>query len=313
MMQGVNKRQAVYACDIGGSKLLCGLVSESGEILDTERCSLTAEITTEKLEEYLIGFHQRLAARNPEWEILRCGINIPGLADPANGMWVYACFSGIRDYPIARRMEEALGLPVSIENDINACAWAEKLYGACKDCSDYLWVTVSNGVGGGLVLNGKIYAGAFGGAGEFGHIVVEPEGLPCPCGHKGCMEASAAGPAISRRYQALTGKICSAAEIAVLARNGEEQAVSVYRKTGEYIGRGLAKAASLLNLEQYILGGGVMQSFDLMEAEIRRVFEAEAFAAPNKNAMIRTTALRYEAGLLGAAAIAWCPPNNGKR
>jgi len=210
-MKRTEKRQAVYACDIGGSKLLCGLVSEKGEIFDTEMCPLTAEITTEKLEEHLIDFYRRLTSRNPDCRILRCGINIPGLADPANGMWVYACFSGIRDYPIARRMEESLHLPVSIENDINACAWAEKIYGACKTCRDYLWVTVSNGVGGGLVLNGNIYGGAFGGAGEFGHVVVEPEGLPCPCGHKGCMEASAAGPAISRRYKALTGKSCSAA------------------------------------------------------------------------------------------------------
>jgi len=182
---------------------------------------------------------------------------------------------------------------------------AEKRYGGCRDCNDYLWVTVSNGVGCGLVLNGNIYRGTFGGAGEFGHIVVEKNGPLCPCGHKGCIEAVAAGPAIARRYKSITGKSCSAAEIADLARNGDLDALAVMCQTGEYIGRGLGKAASLLNLERYVLGGGVMQSFDLMESDIRRGFEEEAFEAPNQEAKIVMTSLQYEAGLLGAATVAW--------
>lgn len=304
------KRQSVYACDIGGSKLLCGLVTKDGEIIDAERRSLTENVTTAQLEKYLYDLFLILSERNRDCEILGCGMSIPGLADSKTGIWVYACFSGIRDYPIAKRMAEQLRLPVFIANDVNACAWAEKKYGACKDCDNYLWVTVSNGVGGGLILNGRIYEGAFGGAGEFGHLVVEANGPLCPCGHKGCMEAVAAGPGISRRYAALTGEKISAAEIAELARTGDGTSLSVMKKTGEYIGKGLAKAANLLNLEQYILGGGVMQSFDLMESEICQAFYAEAFADPNRKAKIRTTALCYEAGLLGAAAICWYPPNS---
>ena len=299
------KKQVVFACDIGGSKLLCGFVDEDGDMIDTEKALLPPNITTEIIEAHLRNMYTVLSRRNPKYRSIACGMTIPGLADAENGVWQYACFSGISDYPIASRMRDILHLPVFIENDVNACALAEKSYGGCCDCKDYLWVTVSNGVGGGLILNGNIYRGTFGGAGEIGHIVVEKNGHPCPCGHKGCLEAVAAGPAIAGRYKVMTGKSLSAAEIADLARNGDQNALYVMRKTGEYIGRGLGKAASLLNLERYVLGGGVMQSFDLMESDIWRGFEEEAFGEPNSEAKIVTTSLQYEAGLLGAATVAW--------
>ena len=298
-------KQVVFACDIGGSKLLFGFVDEAGNIIDTRKTALPSDITVDKIEEFICNFYNLLLKSNPDCKPIRCGMTIPGLADSKLGIWVYACFSGISDYPISERMEKKLGLPVYIENDVNACALAEKKYGATKDCNDYLWVTVSNGIGGGLILGGRIYQGAFGGAGEFGHIVVEEDGPVCPCGHRGCAEAVAAGPAIAKRYEKTTGVYKSAAEISDLARGGDATALAVIHKTGEYIGKALGKAASLLNLEKYVLGGGVMQSFDLMESSIKEAFEKEAFARPNKAARIVPTALKYEAGLLGAAALAW--------
>ncbi len=298
-------KKAVFACDIGGSKLLCGLVDHNGNIIATKKTALAPDISTEALEDLIEQFYRELSAEQPEFECTACGMNIPGLADPATGIWVYACFSGIADYPIAERMSKRLGLEVSIANDVNACAWAEKIFGCCRDCNDFLWVTVSNGVGGGLVLNGKVYEGAFGGAGEFGHLVVDPEGLICPCGHVGCMEAMAAGPAIAKRYEMITGNYLTADKISALARKGDAIALEVLEKTGEYIGRGLAMAANLLNLHRFVLGGGVMQSFDLMEDAINRTFRAEAFERPNKDAVILPTALKYEAGLLGAASLAF--------
>ena len=298
-------KDVIFACDIGGSKLMCGFVNKDGAVIDKEKTAFPLNTTTDLIEEYILSFYKTLCKRNPDCKATVCGMTIPGLADAEKGIWVYACFSGIADYPIAERMEKKLNMPVFIENDVNACAYAERIYGACKDCDDYLWVTVSNGVGGGLVLKGEVYPGAFGGAGEFGHIVVEDDkDMICPCGHRGCMEAVAAGPAISRRYEMLTGKKISAAEIFSLARKGEPEAKETVRKTAEYIGRGLGKAASLLNLKRYVLGGGVMQSFDMMAEDIRTAFDKEAFSRPNKDAEIIPTALKYEAGLLGAVAIA---------
>ena len=298
------QKSVIFACDIGGSKLLCGFVDDAGGIIDRETVALSPDITTTILESHLEDLYQMLCRRNPNCTPIACGVTIPGLADEKNGVWVYACFSGISDYPIARRLQEMLHLPVYIENDVNACALAERIYGGCRDCKDYLWVTVSNGVGGGLILNGEIYRGSFGGAGEFGHVVVEDNGPVCPCGHKGCMEAVAAGPAISKRYEALTGKKIPAKEIFQLACGGDAHAKDVVKKTGEYLGKGLGKAASLLNLERYVLGGGVMQSFDILQADIMEAFQKEAFAHPNRRAQIIPTALGYHAGLLGAAAVA---------
>ena len=298
-------KKAVFACDIGGSKLLCGLVDHEGNIIATKKTALAPDITTDALEEQIEGFYRELSEENPDISCTACGMTIPGLADPATGIWVYACFSGIADYPVAEKIKARIGLDVYIANDVNACAWAEKIFGCCGDCDDFLWVTVSNGVGGGLVLNGKVYEGAFGGSGEFGHLVVDPEGLVCPCGHIGCMEAMAAGPAIARRYEAVTGSYLTADKISALARQGDKTALEIIEKTGEYIGRGLAMAANLLNLKKFVLGGGVMQSFDLMEDAINRTFRKEAFECPNRDAVILPTALKYEAGLLGAASLAF--------
>ena len=295
-------KEVVFAVDIGGSKLMCGLVDRDGNVLKTEKCALLKDITIQKLEELIVGMFESLTS-DGNYSVVSVGVNIPGLADPQNGVWVYACFSGISNYKISESLGSKLHLPIYIENDVNACALAEKVWGSCQDCNHYLWVTVSNGVGGGLVLNGEVYSGAFQGAGEFGHVVVEENGPQCPCGHFGCMEAVAAGPAISKRYFALTRVELPAVEIAKLARDGDEIALEVLKKTGEYIGKGLGKVASILNLEKYVLGGGVMQSFDLMQESIVNAFKREAFSSPNQCAMICQTSLKYEAALLGAAAI----------
>ena len=301
----------VLACDIGGSKMLCGIVDSKGKILDSEKCGITKDITISQLENTLVSMCDNLINRNSSIKPISCGINIPGLANSESGVWVYSCFSGIQNYPIAQSVSKCLNMPVKIENDVNSCARAEKIFGCCKDCGDYLWVTVSNGVGGGLVLGDKLYNGAFGGGGEIGHMIVNENGLPCPCGHLGCLEAMAAGPAISKRYSLLTGKTLSAYDIALNARSGEEAALEIYRETGRYIGSALGKAASLLNLKKFVLGGGVMQSFDLMEKDIKEQFYKEAFLPVNENAEIVQSTLKYEAGLLGAAATALYPENGG--
>lgn len=302
-------KKAVFAADIGGSKLLCGLVTSEGEILDTEKRLLESNITPEKLEEYIKDCHDELKKRNPRVAVTAAGMTVPGVADPKSGMWIYACFSGIKNYPISERMSALLGVKVTVENDANANAWGEKIFGCCRDCDDFLWITVSNGVGGGLVLGGELYRGFRMGGGEIGHLVVENEDpLICPCGHLGCMEAMAAGPGISARYEKETGIKADARKIAERASSGEAAALKVMKMTAVYIGRGLGRTASLLNLERYILGGGVMQSYELMKDDILEAFGKEAFAQPNAGVQIVKTALGYEAGLMSAAALAIRPP-----
>ena len=305
-MRSAMENRSIFAVDIGGSKLLAGIVESNGEAHDLVRKELSPDITTGALEQLILEIWDSVRAGTSPAPSA-CGITIPGVADVIGGKWDFACFSGISNYPIVERLESMLGIPVYIENDANACAWGEKVFGLCRDCDDFMWITVSNGVGGGLVLNGKLYRGFCEGAGEFGHLIIEPGGRRCPCGHAGCMEAMAAGPGIAARYEKLTGNPAAAKEIAQRAREGEEAALQVMRDTGTYIGRGLGKAACLINVRRYVLGGGVMQSFDLMEDAIRKAFFQEAFARPNREAEILRTGLGYEAALLVAAAIALRP------
>jgi glucokinase len=302
----------VLAIDIGGSQFRTALAAVSGSKVEFTQIAqrlLPADCTKEKLFAML---DESIVESAPTGDYERIGITIPGLADPAAGMWVYACFSGIRDVPIAKIMSENYGnKPVFIDNDVNACAWAERQFGICQDTKDFLWMTVSNGIGGGLVLNGEIYRGHFGNAGEIGHFnVVEENGFRCGCGNYGCLEAEAAGPGIARRYAALLKKelpVLSAKEIAERAKSGDEIAQSVFDITGRLIGKAASYAVNLLNLEKVVIGGGVSHSFDLLFPSMESSFREKIFRDANQHAVLVKTGLGYDAGLTGAAALATQP------
>lgn len=301
----------LLALDVGGSKLAAGAVTPTGQVLYRTSAQLSRDMGRDALHAALRRAVRDVLDHAPAPRA--GGINIPGLADFSRGLWVYACFSGIRDYPVARLLSDEYDLPFYVENDVNACACAERAFGCCAEVDDFLWVTVSNGIGGGLMLGGQLYAGAQGNAGEIGHLCMEPEGPLCSCGNPGCLEALAAGPGIARRYARRTGEATDAREIAGRARAGEAAAIAVMDETGTYIGRALAQAANLLNLPRYVLGGGVMQSFELLEPSILRAFERHVFRAANAHARIVQTALGYDAALLGAAATALRGMQNGAR
>ena len=299
----------ILAVDIGGSKLLTamadvsaeGEVSFSGEV----RRDLAAGLGKDEIFAAVTDAVDRtllLTGAGNGFDAL--GVTIPGLADPKTARWLYAPFSGIRDFPIGELLARKYNCPVCGENDVNACAWAERLFGACRGVDDFLWVTVSNGIGGGLVLGGKIFAGHFGCAAEFGHLKVVDGGALCGCGGHGCLEAEAAGPAIARRYAQKTGKEgLSARDIAEAARRGDPDAREVFRKTGELLGKGAAAAANLLNPEAIVFGGGVAEAFDLFREGLKEKFNADIMTFANKNIRILKTELGYEAGLFAAASL----------
>jgi glucokinase len=299
----------ILAIDIGGSQFRTALATVSDasvEFAPVSQRFLSSDCTKEKLFAML---EESIAESAPCGSYERIGITIPGLADPENGMWVYACFSGIREVPIAKILSEKYdSKPVFIDNDVNACALAERYFGICKETKDFLWITVSNGIGGGLVLGGEIYRGHFGNAGEIGHFnIVEENGFRCGCGNYGCLEAEAAGPGIARRYAALLNKgvpELTAREIAELAKSGDEVAKSVFDITGRLIGKAASYAVNLLNLEKVVIGGGVSNSFDLLFPSMETSFRAKVFRDANPNAVFAKTGLGYDAGLAGAVALA---------
>lgn len=322
------------AIDIGGSKLLTAVITveeannrRRGVFSGAAKRTLDRHSGKEGVLEAIRGavaetFH--LTGMTMD-DIAGIGATIPGLADPVTGTWVYAPFSGIADFPIASQLEKEFGKKVRVENDVNACAWAEKIFGACQNVNDFLWITISNGIGGGLVLGGKIYPGTYGGAAEIGHFNIVENGALCGCGNRGCLEAEAAGPAIARRFEEMLAQNgaetrqrvellkwkkqiapdlpLAAAEIAELARVGDPVAKKVYDMTGYYVGRAAAFAANIINPACIVIGGGVAGAFDLFETEMKKTFYAQVFHDANKEIRILKTGLGYEAGLYAAASL----------
>lgn len=298
--------------DIGGSKYNVGLVREDGEVLDRELGRWSGTGAQGVLHD-LYEAADRLLGRAPQPQFQRMGITIPGLADPEQGLWLDAPFSGIRNFPIARELERRYGVPARADNDGQACCLAEHLFGSCQGGEDFFYMTVSNGVGGAAFLNGKLYTG-LGGAGEIGHCVVEERnGRLCPCGGRGCLEAHAAGPGLSQTYRELGGQLLEdgaapdAKEIARRARLGEPIAQETFRLEGEYLGRAIAWVFNLLNLPVVVLGGGISLAFDLFSPALYEALGQRVFSRANPSPQVRPTPLGYNGGLYGAAALAFCP------
>ena len=290
----------ILGIDIGGSKIVAGIVDKNGNVLCYEKEQLPSDANNINADFLLSDIKNKCDKLAEKYEFDKIGMTIPGLTDAKNGIWIYAPFSGINNFPIADKIKSFYGKRVYIENDVNACAVGEKYFGCCKNIDDFLWITVSNGIGGSVFANGRLYTGSNGNAGEIGHIkVCDDEEFLCCCGSYGCLEAVAAGPGIKKRYD----NILTAEKIADEARNGNNPAVKVMYDTGYYIGKALSSAVNILNPAMAVFGGGVSQSFDLIEAGIKDGLSRYVWEAANKNFKIARTALGYNAALIGAAAL----------
>lgn len=290
----------IFAVDIGGSKLICGALTETGEILDTYRAEYPKNYSLETITDLIKEGYNRLKG----YPFVCCGVAIPGLSDPENGNWLYSPFSGIENVPITEIVSQITSLPAFGDNDVNISALAEKYFGVCKETGDYLWITVSNGIGGGLFLNGELYLGHSLNAGEIGHFIVEEQKpRKCGCGNMGCLEAMASGASIAAIYKERTGKDISAKEIADLARQGDTAAKTVWNEAGAYIGKAAAYAVNLLGLDTVVLGGGAAQSFDLLEPSAQKALDSFLFKRANPQVKLVHSGLGCYAALKGCAAL----------
>ncbi len=295
------RNKTVLAIDIGGSKLLVGIMDETGNVLESRK-SPFCEPTGDSVVEQIISECHALI--DSKYEPSCIGASIPGLADAENGIWIYACFSKIENLPLAKILSDEFKIPCYLENDANICAYGEKMFGCAKKVEDFIWITISNGVGSGLFLNNKLYGGVNRNAGEVGHIKVEKNGPECPCGGLGCLEAVAAGNGISKRYRKMTGRNADTKEISELARNGNDIALKCMFDTGEYIGFAIGTIQNLLNLPLIVLGGGISMAYDLLKDGIKKGIDDSIYAKANNAYSIKVTELGYEASLIGAGAYA---------
>ena len=305
--------------DVGGTKVLGGVVTPDGEVLESARRP-TPSSDVHDTEKVIGEVVRELAAKH---EIEAVGIGAAGFIDATRSIVLHAPNLAWRDEPLRERIEELVDLPVVVENDANAAAWAEYRFGAGRDSSHVLMLTVGTGIGGGIVLEGALYRGAFGIAAEFGHLRVVPDGLLCGCGDRGCFEQYASGKALVREARAAAQQNPGAAthllalaggdpariegpHVTQAAKAGDRLAVGAFQSVGGWLGRGLADLVSAFDPSCIVVGGGVVEAGELLLSPARAAYEGALHARGRKGvaAEIKPAALGNGAGLVGAADLA---------
>ncbi|MGW3106876.1 ROK family transcriptional regulator [Streptomyces sp. NPDC001100] len=237
-------------------------------------------------------------------QVVGLGLAVSGDVDRGEGVVRYSPFLEWRDVPLAELAAMTTGLPVTVDNDVRALTVAEQWFGAGAGLTDFAVVTVGAGIGCGLVVHGRVVAGAHGVAGEIGHVVVDPAGPPCHCGNRGCVEAIAGDAAIVARVREVTGvQVADTSEAVALAHRGDAGAREVYARAGEAIGRGIATVANLLGPERVIISGEGLAAYDLFAEQIRDSFAEAAFGSAAR-CDVRTRPLPFDEWARGAAATA---------
>jgi len=283
--------------DFGGSYIRAGIV-EGGEVL---RLATTATKAGSSAEQVLDTIANAALALAPRPEAV--GVAIPGEVDPDGRCWRLTNVPGFENVFVGQELARRLGCPIAVENDATAAALGEQLYGHGRQHPSFLMMTLGTGIGGGLVLGHQLYPGSTGFAGEIGHINVghTADAPSCGCGQRGCIEAYAGSFGILRRFRELGGQADEVLPVSVSARRGEPAGLKVFEEMGEAIGRGLAIAQNLLDLNAIVFSGGVSASFDLIEPHIRRAMRQASFAPPLAEVPLLVSELGERAGVIGAA------------
>jgi len=294
--------------DIGGTKISLVLGTEKGKILARREVLTRTGSGTSACVKELISNLRALMLQScvPPQKILGIGVGCPGAVDAAKGVLPRSPnLPGWARLPLRRLLQKATGLPVFLANDANAAALGEQFFGAGKRAQHLVYVTVSTGVGGGIIVDGKLYAGAGSVAGEIGHVSIVPEGKKCACGKRGCLEAYASGTAIAEYYrEAKKKKVSGAKEVGLAFRLGDRAAAASYRKAAYYLGIGLANLMNVLNPEVIVIGGGVLKSAprDYWKAVIRSAKQHAWPEAFRTTRIVKSTILG-RSGELGILAL----------
>jgi glucokinase len=289
--------------DLGGTNLRIAAVTSGGQLLEKVTLGTKVILGRDQVINEMCDAIQRLSAKyKGTGKLLGAGIGVPGIIDmPTGTLRKSANLPGWEEYPVRNEIERRLGARVVLENDANVAALGEQWLGAARGISNMAVVTLGTGIGGGIVLGGKIWHGMNGMAGEFGHITIEPEGHICGCGNHGCAEQYASASAIMRmaREAIASGEAPELAKAASsdaefgaksiynLALQGDEHARRIFRTFGRYLGILLAGLINVLNLDMFVIGGGVSSAWDAyapnMFEELRErslVYAATAPADP---------------------------------
>ncbi|HHW83555.1 MAG TPA: ROK family glucokinase [Actinomycetales bacterium] len=302
--------------DVGGTKIAAGVVDEDGNILSRLRIPTDADNS----EMIVGGIVQVITGLRQKHEVGAVGVVVPGMVAPSRDIVQFTPNIPWRNFPLAARLVEYVDLPTVIENDANAAGWAEFQFGVGRETSHMVLMTLGTGVGGAIVTGGHLLRGAFGAAGEIGHLKMVPHGHYCGCGHEGCLERYASGQALTlaARHRAVTdpegtrrlkelageGKI-RGPHVTQAAREGDPVALEIMDELGYWTGMASASLAAVLDPELIVIGGGVADSGDLFIDAVREGFLDHLSARGyRQEARIELAQLGNDAGIVGAADLA---------
>jgi glucokinase len=288
----------VIGLDLGGTKILAGVVDRQGHV-EQRREHATP---TASQDELLAGLDEAVEELLTDG-IAALGFGLPSPVDQRSGRALQAVNIPLKDIDFRARMKERFGLPVGIENDANAAAYAEFQFGAARDVESMVMLTLGTGCGGGAVIDGKLFRGWA----EFGHIVIEYDGLPCQgtCTGRGHLEPYVTGTAATKLAQAEFGPAVDAHRLVRLADEGEARAVEILAGIGRRLGAGIGSLVNIFHPELVVIGGGFAAAGDFILDPAREIFQREALARAGYRIPIVRAELGTAAGLIGAGLVAF--------
>ena len=313
-------KQAVLAVDIGGTKTIIAAVRQDGSILSCKHypsgADKGARAVTKRLSSAITTCIAEAKSMNVQ--LIGLGIGFAGVVDTGRGIVTTSPnLPGWRNVRLRDAMAGVSGLMTHLINDASAAALGEQRFGAGRGVADMLYVTISTGIGGGIIIDGDLYSGADGCAGEWGHMTIMPDGPKCHCGNFGCLEALASGWAIARDAvthinsgdsssitRIVNGKMedITAETVAAAARQGDRLASEIVNKAAIYFGIGLANLINIFNPERIVIGGGLSKMGGMLLKPAKQVIKERAFRLPIKTVRLVRARLGSNAGIVGAAA-----------
>ncbi len=318
------EKKAFIGIDLGGTNMRAALVDTAGSIVEQIKISTEISQGAEPAAENLLEMCRRLMdrARSGQLKVEAVGMGVAGKIDPQEGIVVFSPnLPAMDNFPLGVKMEQALGIPVIMENDANVFGLGENWVGSAQDLSHWVGLTLGTGVGGALILNNRLWQGDnLGFSAEVGHLVVDPKGPRCTCGSDGCLESHSSGRALMEGVEAavnkgklVNGKLfdlwqrekLTAQDIYLCGKEGDPASLELFQRMGWALGIAISNIFMLLGIRHAIIGGGVSASWDLFIDPLMQTLRTTNKFLNAEQMVVRKSVLGDDAALLGAARLAW--------
>ncbi len=323
MQEAESRRKVALAVDLGGTKIIAALISSKGEMVDRDYSLTLAGEGLGSVIGRIFSAVDRLCRRSNMSlsQLSAISIAAAGVIDMKKGIITKSPnLPGWIDIPLRDRIEDKYKVSTFLINDANAAALGEHRFGAGKGANNLVLLTLGTGIGGGIIINGDLYFGSSGGAGEIGHMAIDVNGPRCNCGHIGCLEMLASGKAVAREAirrisggeksclaEMVEGRIenITAREVSLAAQEGDSLALKVIAKAAEYLGAAMVNLVNIFNPEIIVVGGGMSNMGDLLLEPVRQIVKERAFKLSAQAVRIVPAQLGEDAGVFGAAIFAF--------